>query len=133
MKSIYILQHSYELDSCDETKFIGVYESELEDRGAIKRLITQPGFRDRPEDFSIDKYELNKDHWTEGFATMISIQVKNIYDKWITVGAERLIDGTYRIIEKYENEMLREFKDMDIVKCEERSGELYAIEKINKE
>jgi hypothetical protein len=27
----------------------------------------QPGFRDHPDDFAFDAYELDVDHWKEGF------------------------------------------------------------------
>lgn len=69
MKSVFVLQHSYELEGCEETKFIGVYASEQDAQDAIGRLKLQPGFIDRPSDFHIDEYEINKDHWTEGFFT----------------------------------------------------------------
>jgi len=51
----------------DDAKFIGVYSSEEEAKKAIVRLKDQPGFRDHPAGFQISKYEINKDHWTEGF------------------------------------------------------------------
>jgi len=66
MKSVFILWH-VSPDNDDE-KLIGVYQSEIEARSAIKRLESQPGFQNEPEGFSVDEYELNKDHWTEGFA-----------------------------------------------------------------
>ena len=130
MKSVFVLQHSYEIDERDRTKFIGVYSTVKEAESAIMRLKRQSGFCDRPNDFNIDEYELNKDHWQEGFSTMTSIMVKNINDEWMLVSAACLIDGNYEIVEKYENHLLAEFKDGDIVKCEDRSGELYALEKV---
>ena len=130
MKSVFVLQHSYEIDEQDRTKFIGVYSTVKKAENAIKRLKKQTGFCDRPNDFNIDEYELNKDHWREGFSTMTSVMVKNIDDEWVLVGAACLINGNYEIVEKHENHLLEEFKDGDIVKCEYRSGELYAIEKI---
>jgi hypothetical protein len=45
----------------------GVYATEEQAKLAIQRLLTRPGFRDHPGGFSIDCYELNKDHWPEGF------------------------------------------------------------------
>jgi len=70
MKRVFILQHSYELLDCDETKFIGVYSSKDEANNAISRLSNLIGFSDRIDGFSIDEYEINKDHWTEGFITV---------------------------------------------------------------
>jgi hypothetical protein len=67
--TVYVLQHSYELDGCDETKLIGVYSSLTSAEGAKHRLRLQPGFRDHPEEFSVDAYDLDIDHWTEGFVT----------------------------------------------------------------
>ncbi len=132
MNSVFVLQHSYEQDEYDETKFIGVYSTKIEAENAINRLSKQNGFKYRTDGFVIDEYELDKDHWTEGFVTIASIQVKSKSNKWMTVSAERLPGDKYLIIQKHENEQLEEFKDGDIVKCKEESGELYAIESINK-
>lgn len=70
MRTIFVLQHSYERDGCEETKFIGVYDSHELAQAAVERLKNKQGFRDRKDDFCIDEYELNKDHWTEGFVVV---------------------------------------------------------------
>ena len=71
MKTVFVLQHEYERDEgVDEVKFIGVYSTKSNAEEAVKRLVTQPGFSDHPDDFCIDEYELNLDHWTEGFDTV---------------------------------------------------------------
>jgi len=129
MEQIFILQHSYQLESgCDETKFIGAYSSEDEAKSAIERLKLQPGFRDRPNDFYIEQYALNKDHWTEGYSTMTNIFVKCNTGEWVAVSAEILSDRTYRIWETNDRNFLHGFKYKDLVKCEEKNGELFAIE-----
>ncbi len=53
----------------DESEFIliGVYDSDIQAQQAIGRLCLKNGFSDYPEGFEISEYELNKDHWTEGF------------------------------------------------------------------
>jgi hypothetical protein len=130
MKSVFILHHSYELDGCDETKLIGVYTSIAEAESAIGRLKEQPGFCDHPNAFIYDEYELNEDHWKEGFATMVTIMVKDNMNTWKPVAAVALMDGNYRIVEKYENHLLEAFKDDDVVRCEEKDHVLYAVEKI---
>ncbi|MDF2457320.1 MAG: uncharacterized protein K0R51_3313 [Cytophagaceae bacterium] len=126
MKSVFILQHSYEIDGYDETKFIGVYSTKKEAEEAINRLKNKAGFYDRQDAFHIDKYELNKDHWTEGFETMTTIQVKNKFNEWITVQAKYLSNKNYQIIELYDNELLGPFKHLDIVECEVRDRDYYA-------
>lgn len=132
MKSVFILHHSYELEHCvEETKLIGVYSSNEEARAAIDRLKHKPGFCDRIDSFMIEEYELNKDHWTEGFVSLTNIEVKDNKGEWKTVIAEVLIEGNYRIIEKDENHLLGVFKNDDVVRCEEKDGVLYAVEKIN--
>jgi len=131
MNSVFILQHSYELEDCDEIKFIGLYSTKTEAKNAINRLSNQDGFKYKIDGFEIDEYELNKDNWTEGFVTMVSIEVRSKDGDWITVSAECLPNNEYLIVAKYENEKLEKFKDGDVVKCKEMSGRLYAIEKIN--
>jgi hypothetical protein len=68
MRSVFVVFHEYETSSgCDSSKFIGVYASREAGEAAILRTRMQPGFCDFPDGFSIDEYELNKDHWQEGF------------------------------------------------------------------
>lgn len=129
MDQVFILHHSYELEDVEEIKLIGVYTSKDLAELAIERLKTKPGFCNRPEDFSISEYTLNQDSWIEGFSTMTVIEVKNKNNQWQSVQAEITHDGNYRIIELYENDLLDEFKHLDIVKCENKNGLLYAIQK----
>ena len=51
----------------EDVKLIGAYSSEAAAWAAIERLRMQPGFRDHPDAFTIDGYEIDKDHWKEGF------------------------------------------------------------------
>jgi homoserine kinase type II len=82
MKSVYLLQHLHGLpDGYREAKLIGVYRSAEAAKEAIGRLQEQPGFRDHPrlvnplrdkgeeddQGFYIDEYEVDKDHWAEGY------------------------------------------------------------------
>ncbi len=71
MNSVFLVQHSYETESgCDEIKLIGVYSNQLEAEKAVERLRLQPGFMDYPNCFHINQYELNEDHWREGFVRL---------------------------------------------------------------
>lgn len=54
---------------------IGVYVTLADAQAAVERLRHQPGFRDWPDGFSIDEYELGFDHWIEGFATAVGILI----------------------------------------------------------
>jgi homoserine kinase type II len=51
----------------DAELLIGVYSSEAEANAGIQRVKNQPGFVEFQEGFQIHPYELNRDHWTEGF------------------------------------------------------------------
>jgi len=67
----YVLHHILRDDEFgDDAKLIGVYRSQEAVDAAIARLADQPGFRDYPECFSAEAYELDKDHWTEGFVDL---------------------------------------------------------------
>jgi hypothetical protein len=57
-------------DGHEDEKLIGVYKTRADGKAAIARLRSQPGFRDLPKGFSLTAYELNKDHWTEGYVTV---------------------------------------------------------------
>ena len=71
MEAVYLLWHVHALREGEaDEKLIGVYRTESDAKGAIDRLRNQPGFRDVPEGFQIVRYELNRDHWTEGYVTV---------------------------------------------------------------
>ena len=68
MDSVFLLWYVHAPDSANEDEiFIGVYSTEEEAKTAIERLKAKPGFADAPEGFQIHPYEINRDHWTEGF------------------------------------------------------------------
>jgi hypothetical protein len=71
MGSVYLVWHVHEIPGrdADET-LIGVYSSDAEARRAVERLRDKPGFKDSIDGFQIEAYEVGKDHWTEGFATV---------------------------------------------------------------
>jgi len=67
-KEVYVLQH--ENPKNEDVKFIGVYSSRPAAQAAIRRLSKQPGFSKAIKGFHIDAYEVDKDHWTEGYVTV---------------------------------------------------------------
>lgn len=73
LEAVYCMWHVHVMAGGDEdAKFIGVYRSEDDARAAVERLRDQPGFRHFPDGFHIERYELNKDHWVEGFVTVVT-------------------------------------------------------------
>jgi hypothetical protein len=70
MTNVFVLQHVHEhSNGYEDTKLIGVYSTEEQAQAAIHRLINQPGFCQHPDGFSVDRYELDLDHWREGFGS----------------------------------------------------------------
>jgi hypothetical protein len=68
---VFVLQHVHELSpDSEDVKLLGVYSTLDQARAAIARAIGAPGFREAPEGFHIDGYELDKDHWKEGYVTL---------------------------------------------------------------
>jgi hypothetical protein len=65
----FIVHHVHVMGDKEDVKLIGIYSSQQEAEAAIQRLQQQPGFSETPAGFTIGKYALNKDHWTEGFFT----------------------------------------------------------------
>jgi len=65
---VYLLWFVNEMAEQEDAELlIGVYSDETEAKAAIQRLKNQRGFVDFPAGFQIHAYELNRDHWTEGF------------------------------------------------------------------
>jgi hypothetical protein len=69
---VFLVQHARTTqDEEEDVKIIGVYSSEEMARSAIKRLSSKPGFADPGGEFFVDAYDLDRDHWEEGFVTVI--------------------------------------------------------------
>jgi hypothetical protein len=65
---VYIVQHVHSApDGEEDVKLIGVYSSEASAAAAIAGLTLQPGFREHSDGFHISAYEIDKDHWVDGF------------------------------------------------------------------
>jgi hypothetical protein len=74
MRSVFLHWHSRPLNGgTDENstndKLVGVYSSAAEADAARKRKLQFEGFRDYPNCFLVDEYEVNKDAWSERFIT----------------------------------------------------------------
>jgi len=68
MEEVFILFHANQRADADEDwKLVGVYSSMTVAKAARKRIMSLPGFRALPDGFFIDKYDIDKDHWIEGF------------------------------------------------------------------
>ena len=79
MKTVYLLQHLHKIsDDKEDIKIIGIYDSKNKAIEAIEGLKYKPGFKKFPklinpktdseeEGFYIDEYEINKDHWPDGY------------------------------------------------------------------
>ena len=68
---VYVLQHLHELDDgSSDVKLIGIYGTEQDAIAARKRLSAAPGFKESPECFAIDPYEVGQDHWVEGYVSV---------------------------------------------------------------
>lgn len=66
--AVYLLEHMKNAHDYDSVKTLGIYTSLRDAEEAVARYKLLNGFRDYPDGFSIDKYALGKDHWTEGFS-----------------------------------------------------------------
>jgi hypothetical protein len=65
---VYVVQHARpKPDGEEDVKMIGVYSDREKAKAAVARMVAQPGFRDWPDEFHVDEYPLDRDHWTEGF------------------------------------------------------------------
>lgn len=50
-------------------KLLGVYSTRDLAEQRRERALELPGFREAPNDFVIDEYEVNRDEWTTGYVT----------------------------------------------------------------
>lgn len=64
VQTVFVLQHE---SVAEDVKLIGVYATHADAFAAMQRVRSLPGFRDEPDGFSIDDYEVGLDHWTDGY------------------------------------------------------------------
>ena len=67
-ETVFLLWHT---DRDEDFKLIGVYRTEEDAIAAKERVKDKPGFSEEGGEFEIVPYELNRDHWTDGFALPI--------------------------------------------------------------
>jgi hypothetical protein len=128
MASIFVLRHSYEVGDRDEIKLIGVYDSRGDAEAAATRLASKPGFREHPSGFHIAEFQIGKDHWTEGFSSVVTVMVPLLdeaVDVWRPVHAEVLPHARYRIVTEnsHPEDERWAFSTGEVVRCEERELE----------
>lgn len=64
---VYLLFHEYEVDGDEDLKVLGVFSSRAAAEAAVDKYRKLDGFSLYPNEFHIDGYELNVEHWTSGF------------------------------------------------------------------
>ena len=67
---VYIVEHSYILDGCEEIKHIGVFTTKKKAKKAVKKLKKQKGFKKHKKGFTIGPCKLNQIYWDGGFFTV---------------------------------------------------------------
>lgn len=68
MDPLFVLLHS--LPETGRVKVIGVYSSQALAEAAEQRTRILPGFAEEPHGFTIERYEIDKDHWPRGFVRL---------------------------------------------------------------
>lgn len=64
---LYIVYHEYEINGHDEARMIGIFPSVKKANEVIKEHKKLPGFKAYPDDFIIDKCEMEEEEWESGF------------------------------------------------------------------
>jgi hypothetical protein len=65
MDPLHVLLHNP--PDTGKVKVIGIYSSAALAEAAIERARILPGFVDQPDCFSIERYQVDNDHWPRGF------------------------------------------------------------------
>ena len=68
MSELHVLLHS--LADSGRVKVVGIYSSRVLAKAAEERTRLLAGFSDEPQGFTIDRYEIDKDHWSRGFVRL---------------------------------------------------------------
>ena len=102
MKHTFLVQHTHQVPRGGgaDVKIIGLYDSASSARLAVQRTKKREGFRDSPGGFAIDRYELGKDHWREGFVPAIYREKKAVHPPRTTAGLRPPVSELNRSPEK---------------------------------
>ena len=66
----YVVYHEFEYpEEVDNVRFIGLFSEQIDADRVIEYLRAKPGFKRYADGFTVGTYQLDKDHWTEGFIT----------------------------------------------------------------
>ncbi|MCL6741096.1 hypothetical protein LZ518_08130 [Sphingomonas sp. RB56-2] len=68
MEPLFVLLHS--MAETGRVKVVGLYSSLDLAEAARERARGLPGFIDEPDGFSIEQYEVDRDHWPRGFVRL---------------------------------------------------------------
>jgi hypothetical protein len=68
MDPFFVLLHS--LPETGRVKVIGIYSTKALAEAAEERTRILPGFVEEPDGFTIERYEIDKDHWPRGFVRL---------------------------------------------------------------
>ena len=70
MTDVFLVHHTKPLpDDEEDVKLLGVFSSEEKAQHTVDFARSLPGFSETPDCFSIDKYQVDRRAWTEGFIT----------------------------------------------------------------
>ncbi len=68
MNSVFIVLHTRSgVDGAEDVKLIGAYSTKEAAEASVKDLKSKPGFSSFPDGFSVDEYQIDRTHWSEGF------------------------------------------------------------------
>jgi hypothetical protein len=134
MASVFLLHHVHDLDGVDDVKLIGVYSSAANAEAARDRISSQPGFSQRQTGFEVSECEIDRDHWTEGFSTAISIEVPLLGSHETATAIASRVGSGYRLwpVPEGPTEKWR-FQPNQVVRCElqklpDGTSQLLAVE-----
>ena len=74
---VFLVHHVHvQEDGEEDVKFIGVYSTRENAERAKDRAGVLPGFCQVPEGFSVERYLVDEDHWTEGYITVTGEMIR---------------------------------------------------------
>jgi len=73
---VYYLAHEWYDGEYDYVTDIGYYSTQEKAEAALRLYMEDEELREHPDGFSIDEYDLDKMHWTEGFCSWDEMEWK---------------------------------------------------------
>jgi hypothetical protein len=89
--TVFLVWHNHgPIEDSDNAKLLGVFSSRELAQERVEAALTEPGFADHPEGFTVDEYVVDQHEWIEGFVEFDT-------ERWVDEGLDSALPTKGRL------------------------------------